>query len=93
MEELLKYSNPKIAQANAYKYLGKDALLYRSSRKDKKYMVINPEGKKVHFGQMFYEDFTKHGDLKRRDLFRLRNSRWKTADKWTPAYLSYYILW
>lgn len=93
MEELKKYSNPIIAQANAFKYLGNNALLYRSSRKDKKYMIKNQEGKLIHFGQMLYEDFTKHQDNKRRDLFRLRNSRWKNAKKWSPAWLSYYILW
>ena len=33
MEYLLKYSNPLKAQENAVKYLGKDALLYISTRK------------------------------------------------------------
>ena len=34
-----KYSNPKKSQKLAYKYFGKNAVIYRSTRKNKKYMV------------------------------------------------------
>lgn len=93
MREIEKYSNPIVVRELVNKYLGKDTPLYLSTRKDKKYMVRNPEGKFIHFGQMLYEDYTKHKDEKRRDLFRRRNNAWKTAKKWTPAWLSYYLLW
>lgn len=63
-----------------------------SSRKNKKYMIIH-ENKKVHFGDTNYEDFTGHHDIERRNQFRKRNAHWKDAKKYTPAWLSYYLLW
>lgn len=92
-EELLKYSNPKRVRALVKQYLGDDVKLYVSTRKNKKYMVIDPEDNKIHFGQMGMEDYSKHMDLKRRELFMTRNKRWKDAPMWSPAYLSYYLLW
>jgi len=56
-------------------------------------MVFDEEGKKVHFGSLLYQDYTKHKDKKRRENFRNRNKRWADADKYTPAHLSYYLLW
>ena len=53
-------------------------------------MVFNEEGKKFFFGSLFY---TKHKDKKRRDNLRTRNKKWKDAEKYTPAHLSYYLLW
>ena len=63
-----------------------------STRKDKKYMIIH-NGKKVHFGEMGYEDFTKHRDLHRAELFKKRNAKWAEAEKYSPAFLSYHLLW
>lgn len=95
IEELFKWSNPKQAQKMAYKYLGKDADLYVSTRKNKKYMVETPDGKMIHFGTLDppMEDYTKHKDKERRDRFRKRNAKWSQQDKWTAGWLSYYILW
>ena len=62
-----------------------------STRKDKKYMVF--DGKPIHFGQMGYEDFTKHKDEKRRTSFQKRNHKWAAAPRNTPAWLSYHLLW
>jgi hypothetical protein len=64
-----------------------------STRKNKKYMVLNPNNKWVHFGDSRYEDYLFHQDEKRRDLFLKRNWRWASADDYTPAYLSYHYLW
>ena len=64
-----------------------------STRKNKKYMVLNPNNKWIHFGDMRYEDFTKHKNNKRRDLFLKRNWKWSSANKYSPSYLSYYYLW
>lgn len=89
--EILKYSNPSIVQQQANKYLGEK--IYISTRKDKKYMVKNPEGKWIHFGQFGYEDYTKHKDQNRRDNFRRRNAKWSKAEKYSPAWLSYWLLW
>ena len=37
-----------------------------SSRKDKKYMLVTPEGKKIHFGAKGMSDYTIHKDDKRK---------------------------
>jgi len=37
-------------------------VLKRSTRKDKKYMLISPEGKTSHFGALGMDDFTKTND-------------------------------
>ena len=92
---LKNYSNPVIAKQNAKEYLG-DVRLYLSTRKDKKYMVLNDNGKYIHFGQIGYEDFTQHKDLKRRDAYLKRATKikgnWK-SDKYSPNNLSINILW
>lgn len=74
-------------------HYGKHVELYVSSRRDKKFMVISPDDKRIHFGQKGYSDWHLHHDPKRRALFRSRNARWASAPKWTPAHLSYYVLW
>jgi hypothetical protein len=97
LKELLKYSNPEIAQKNAIKYLGKDALLYVSTRKNKKYSILNPStGHMVHFGQIPYEDFTKHQDEARRQNFLRRTAHikgnWKD-NPYSSNNLSRELLW
>lgn len=83
----------KSVERSLRKYYGPDVKLYRSTRSDKKFMVFNPEGKKIHFGQKGYADWHEHNDIKRRDAFRVRNARWSKSPKWSPAHLSYYVLW
>jgi hypothetical protein len=96
LNELLKYSNPDVAQKKAKEYLGNKTILYTSTRKDKKYMVKDPDGKWIHFGQLGYSDFTKHKDEKRRQdyLNRATNIKgnWK-ENKYSPNNLSIHILW
>lgn len=97
--DILKYSNPLKAQKNAYKYFGKDAVLYLSTRKDKKYMILNPRtGKMVHFGQLNppYADFTKHGNEQRRQHYLKRSNQIKgnwRDDPYSSNNLSREILW
>jgi len=68
--------------------------VYPSTRSDKKYMIQNPfTNKIIHFGEMNYQDWTKHRDNERRKNFRNRNKAWADADPYTPAFLSYYLLW
>ena len=90
------FSNPAEAQRKAKKYLGKNAQLFLSSRKDKKYMVITPDDKLVHFGAIGYEDFTKHKDKERRDAYLRRATKikgnWKN-NKYSPNNLAIHILW
>jgi hypothetical protein len=87
------YSNPRKVKQLVKRYLGKDVELYLSTRKFKKYMIQNPDGEWIHFGQYPYEDYTKHKDPQRREDFRKRNVKWAIAPKWSPAWLSWYLLW
>lgn len=88
--ELIKYSNPEIV-FNKAEQLGYNIKI--STRKNKKYMVeVNPNVW-IHFGQFPYEDATKHNDQIRINNFKKRNWRWALRDKYSPAYLSYTLLW
>ena len=93
MEKICDVSDPELVLKQLKKYYGDKVDLYLSTSKNKKYMVFDEDGKKIHFGSMLYQDYTKHKDRKRRDNFRNRNRKWKDADKYTPAHLSYYLLW
>ena len=95
--KLYLYSTPRIAQHMAYKYLGKTAKLYPASNPVKKYKIYDPKNNKwVNFGQIGYEDYTKHHDKKRRKnyLTRTKNMRgdWKN-NKYSANNLSRNILW
>ena len=93
-QEILEFSNPTTVINRAHKYYGKDTQIKVSTRKDKKYMILDPNTNKwVHFGQMSYEDFTKHKDPVRREKFKNRNSDWADRYKYNPGYLSYHLLW
>jgi hypothetical protein len=91
LQELKKYSNPEYVMMKANE-MGLNPV-HVSTRKDKKYMVYNKNKKLVHFGQMGYEDATKHGDKKRIANFKKRNIKWGYAPKYTPAWLSFWLLW
>ena len=91
------FSNSKIVFKKAKEYLGKDVIIRLSDKAAKKYMVFNPETHKwIYFGQMGYEDFTKHRDQIRREKYlrRTENMRgnWK-ENKYSPNNLSRNILW
>jgi hypothetical protein len=97
LTELLKFSDPYVAQDKSLEYLGKTGLLFLSPKKDKKYRVYDPRMKKwVDFGQMDYEDFTKHKDEERRHLYLSRatniKGNWK-KNKYSPNNLAINILW
>ena len=92
-----QFSNPKKVYEKAKQYLGKDVIIKLSDKPQKKYMVLNPNTNKwIYFGQMGYEDFTKHADPIRRYnyLRRTENMRgnWKN-NKYSPNNLSRNILW
>jgi hypothetical protein len=94
--EIWKWSNPIEVRKQADKYLGKDIPIYVSVNKGKKYMVQDPNGKWVHFGQLNYEDYTHHHSEDRRAnyLRRTANMRgnWKD-NKYSANNLSRNILW
>jgi hypothetical protein len=89
--QLLKVSNPEEVDERAELYYGRPT--YLSTRKYKKYMIQDDRGKWHHFGDIRYSDFTYHKDEERRNYFRNRNRRWENADKFSPAYMSYHLLW
>jgi len=94
--ELSRFSTPSIAQKRANQYLGKKVSLLRSSRTQKKYMIQDPSGKWVHFGQMGYEDYTKHKNKTRRKNYLTRSGRIRgnwAADKYSANNLSRKLLW
>lgn len=91
------FSDPVKVQRKAYKFLGKNAIVYLSTRKDKKYMIFDPiHNKWVHFGQMGYEDYTKHKNATRRRNYLSRATHirgyWENS-KYSPNNLSINLLW
>jgi hypothetical protein len=97
MNAIKKYSNPRVVYEKAKKYLGRNVMIRLSDKETKKYMILNPNTKKwVHFGQMGYEDFTKHQDALRRERYLKRTENitgnWK-ENKYSANNLSRNILW
>ena len=64
----------------------------RSSRKDKKYMV-RVNGRLIHFGARGYDDYTTHGDDRRKAnyLARHRNENWTDVN--TAGFWARWLLW
>jgi hypothetical protein len=96
-DEIWKWSNPEKVADNARKYLGDMAVVFRSTKPKKKYMIFDPVNKKwVFFGEINYEDFTKHQDPKRRENYLTRTAsmkgNWKN-NKYSANNLSRNILW
>jgi len=93
---LSDYTNINKAKQNAYDYLGKNAKLLPSTRKGKKFMIIKPNGSKIHFGAMGYKDYLKHQDKERQKAYLNRSGKiignWRN-DKYSPNQLSRSILW
>ncbi len=67
-----------------------------STRKNKKYMIMNDDNKYIHFGDSRYQDFTKHQDLERLKSYLSRATKikgnWK-KDKYSPNNLAINLLW
>ena len=79
--------------------LGAETLDY-STRKNNKYMVTLPEGKKVHFGSPKYPDYLYHKDQERRDRYLSRATKIKNRQgeftheiKESPNFWSVNLLW
>ena len=88
------YSDFKIVNSKAMQIYGKPVFV--STRKDKKFMIMNDNNKFIHFGQLGYDDFTKHKDEQRRQAYLSRATKikgiWK-QDKYSPNNLSIKLLW
>lgn len=95
-DKLLGVSNPKKVIENAKLYLGESVKVYLSTSKNKKYMVINPDGRKVNFGDIRYQDFTFTQNEEKRLNYLARASKikgnWKN-DKYSPNNLSINLTW
>jgi hypothetical protein len=92
-----KWSVPVQAQKMAYRYLGKTAKLYPSDKKEKKYRICDPRtGHYVRFGQIGYEDYTKHRNTARRRNYLTRTAGmlgdWK-RNPYSANNLSRNVLW
>ena len=96
-EGVVPYSNIKHVFENAKKYLGTNVDIKVSNKPTKKFMVFDPNlNKYIYFGQIGFQDFTKHNDLKRQKSYlqRTANMRgdWKN-NPYSANNLAREILW
>ena len=96
--EVEKVSNPDEVYHKAMILLNEydDVELDFSTRLNKKYRIKGEftNNKYIHFGDMKYEDYTKHQDEERRSKFLKRNYYWlEDYDIYSPAWFSYHLLW
>ncbi|MHC4333848.1 MAG: DUF5754 family protein [Planctomycetota bacterium] len=71
-------------------------ILRESTRKGKKWMVTVNGAPPVHFGADGYEDFTQHGDIKRKRSYIARhykNEDWSARGINTAGFWSRWLLW
>jgi hypothetical protein len=97
LEQLNIVSDINRVLNNAKQYFNdSNIILAISTRKNKKYMIMRPDKSWVHFGDIRYEDFTKHNDPTRRNLYLHRSENikgdWKD-DKYSPNNISRALLW
>ena len=92
-EDIIKISDPYKVYIKFKDIYPCDSHIAISTRKNKKYMIYNPEKDKyIHFGSTM-EDYTKLQDQQKSINFFIRNQRWAEADMYSAAYASYYLLW
>ena len=93
---LKKVSNPTIVTRKAKQIFGSAVKIVESRAKSKKYALIKPNGTRVNFGSIDYEDYTKHKNATRRDNYLKRSagikSNWK-GNKYSANLLSRRLLW
>lgn len=96
-DNLYKVSNPREVQKKAFEIYGKDAIIYKSDKPNKKYKIFDKiSGKFVHFGDPKMEDFNKHKDPERRQRYlkRALNIKGKWRDNpYSPNMLATVLLW
>ena len=95
-DSIWTYSNPHVVQRQARIVFGRKAIIFRSNTKTKKYFIIDHDGKKVHFGAMGMEDYTRHHDDKRRDNYLKRSAGIKgnwSNNPYSANNLSRKLLW
>ena len=72
-----------------------EIVISSSTNKHKKYDAVIDGKKNISFGASGYSDFTKHGDLLRRDSYIKRHPKedWSKSNIASPAWVSRYIMW
>lgn len=95
-EKLLQNSNPDKVSKNALDYFGKNIPIYMSDKPNKKYMLRNPQGKYIHFGDINYADYTRTLDKEKQRKYLKRamgiKGNW-FSDPYSPNMLSIHLLW
>jgi len=88
----------KVKTRTGYAYIFYD----KNTPRGKKYSVITPKGKLIHFGAAGYEQYKDrigkyksldHKDPVRRKAYRLRHSSDYITDPEYPGYYSWKYLW
>lgn len=96
MQLLKEYSNPVVVFKKAKEIYGPNVVIKPSDKKNKKYMILTPDKKVISFGQMGYQDYTKHKDEIRRQRYLDRATKikgnWKN-NKYSANSLSVNLLW
>ena len=67
-----------------------------SDKPDKKYKVIFPDGKEIHFGARGYTDYIISGAKERKNRYLARhkpNQNWTKSGIHTAGFWSRWILW
>jgi hypothetical protein len=93
-EQLKKVSNPEEVMRRGLESYNKP--IYMSSRKYKKYVIEDDNGKFKHFGDIRYEDATYHKNQDRIKKYWARMSKIKGNwfnDEYSPNMLSLRLLW
>jgi hypothetical protein len=94
---IFQVSDPKVVQVKLSKWLNQEVELLVSPIKNKKYRIWDTRNSKfIDFGDIRYEDFTKHKDKDRRDNYLARAKKIKGAWKSNPYSannLAIYGLW
>ena len=95
-DPIWNYSNPRTVQRKARLLLGRNATIFRSNLKTKKYFIIDDHGKKIHFGCMNMEDYThSHNEIKRNSYLKRSagiRGQWK-ENPYSRNSLSRNLLW
>jgi hypothetical protein len=65
-------SNPTTVRRKAKQIFGSAVKIVESRAKGKKYALIRPDGRRVNFGSIDYEECTKHGSDTRRNNYLKR---------------------
>ena len=96
-KQLMSVSDPSIVKLNLKKYLGSTYDLYISDKLNKKYCIFDISTNQfIHFGDLRYQDFSKHHDIERRERYLKRalnmKGDWKNNKK-SPNNLAINLLW